>query len=61
MLMRQVVSPAADEITILQSILYNYKSKKDSKDQESIQSSTTPVPGYQIQHVRKNIFQHSTF
>ena len=25
-----------------------YKSKKDSKDQESIQSRTTPVPGYQI-------------
>ena len=25
-----------------------YKSKKDSKDKESIQSSTTPVPGYQI-------------
>ena len=24
------------------------KSKKDSKDQESIQSSTPPVPGYQI-------------
>ena len=24
------------------------KSKKDSKDQESIQSSTTPVPGYQM-------------
>ena len=24
------------------------KSKKDSKHQESIQSSTTPVPGYQI-------------
>ena len=23
------------------------QSKKDSKDQESIQSSTTPVPGYQ--------------
>ena len=26
----------------------NGKSKKDSKDQESIQSSTTPVPGYQM-------------
>ena len=26
---------------------YN-NSKKDSKDQESIQSSTTPFPGYQI-------------
>ena len=25
------------------------KSKKDSKDQESIQSSTTPVPGYQME------------
>ena len=24
------------------------KSKKDSNDQESIQSSTTPVPGYQM-------------
>ena len=24
------------------------KSKKDSKDQESIQSSTTPVQGYQM-------------
>ena len=24
------------------------KRKKDSKDQESIQSSTTPVPGYQM-------------
>ena len=24
------------------------KSKKDSKEQESIQSSTTPVPGYQM-------------
>ena len=24
------------------------QSKKDSKDQESIQSSTTPVPGYQM-------------
>ena len=24
------------------------QSKKDSKDQESIQSSTTPVQGYQI-------------
>ena len=23
-------------------------SEKDSKDQESIQSSTTPVPGYQM-------------
>ena len=26
----------------------DYKSKKDSKDQESLQSSTTPVPGYQM-------------
>ena len=25
-----------------------YQSKKDIKDQESIQSSTTPVPGYQM-------------
>ena len=25
------------------------KSKKDSKDQESIQSSTMPVPGYQME------------
>ena len=25
----------------------SFQSKKDSKDQESIQSSTTPVPGYQ--------------
>ena len=25
------------------------QSKKDSKDQESIQSSTTPVSGYQIE------------
>ena len=27
------------------------QSKKDSKDQESIQSSTTPVPGYQMGHL----------
>ena len=26
----------------------NSKSKKDNKDQEPIQSSTTPVPGYQM-------------
>ena len=25
-----------------------YQSKKDGKDQESIKSSTTPVPGYQM-------------
>ena len=30
------------------SILNLKKSKKDSKNQESIQSSTTPVPGYQM-------------
>ena len=28
--------------------VYGIKSKKDSKDQESIQSSTTPVLGYQM-------------
>ena len=28
--------------------LRNNKSKKDSNDQESIQSSITPVPGYQM-------------
>ena len=27
---------------------YVYKSKKDSKDQESMQSSTTPVPRFQM-------------
>ena len=30
------------------SSFYGNQSKKDSKDQESIQSSTTPVPGYQM-------------
>ena len=29
-------------------VLYLEKKKKVSKDQESIQSSTTPVPGYQM-------------
>ena len=28
--------------------LNDLRSKKDSKDQESIQSSTTPVPGYKM-------------
>ena len=28
--------------------LVKYKSKKDNKDQESIHSSTTPVPRYQM-------------
>ena len=28
--------------------LLSCESKKDSKDQELIQSSTTPVPGYQM-------------
>ena len=27
---------------------FGIESKKDSKDQESIQSSTAPVPGYQM-------------
>ena len=27
------------------------KSKKDGKDQETIQSSTTPDPGYHIRHL----------
>ena len=27
--------------------MYTYESKKEGKDQESIQSSTTPDPGYQ--------------
>ena len=37
------------------------KSKKDSKDQESIQSSTTPVPGYQMGklHITLNITNKS--
>ena len=30
------------------SVWVGYQSKKDSKDQESIQSSTTPVPGYKM-------------
>ena len=30
------------------NIIDAFKSKKDSKDQESIQPSTTPVPGYQM-------------
>ena len=30
------------------SIKMLYKSKKDGKDQESIQSSTTPDPGYHM-------------
>ena len=28
------------------TVLWSYKSKKGGKDQESIQSSTTPDPGY---------------
>ena len=37
-------------LAILQLIVYNcyYKSKKAGKDQETIQSSTTPNPGYHI-------------
>ena len=30
------------------AVLFFILSKKDSKGQESLQSSTTPVPGYQI-------------
>ena len=33
-----------------------YKSKKEGKDQESIQSSTTPDPGYQWES-NKHIMQ----
>ena len=29
-------------------IIYRIKSKKDGKDQETIQSSTTPDPGYHM-------------
>ena len=32
----------------MQRELIGKKSKKDSKDQESIQSSTTPVPGHHM-------------
>ena len=34
------------------------KRKKDSKDQESIQSSTTPVPGYQMGKLQNHNRQH---
>ena len=37
----------ADDCVLYMSI-HSLQSKKDSKDQESIQSSTTPVPGYQM-------------
>ena len=42
-----------DPITGPEHLLYvvlcvQYESKKESKDQESIQSSTTPDPGYQM-------------
>ena len=34
--------------SIFHNIFKSIQSKKDSKDQELIQSSTTPVPGYQM-------------
>ena len=35
------------------TILVRYKSKKDGKDQEMIQSSTTPDPGYHMGKLQK--------
>ena len=37
-----------DTVSRLSLFLDLYKSKKDDKDQKSIQSSTTPVPGYHM-------------
>ena len=36
----------------------HYKSKKEGKDQESIQSSTTPYPGYQWESDNVTIRHH---
>ena len=42
-------SDAAESlIAPMHPIMFAKKSKKDSKDQESIKSSTTPIPGYQL-------------
>ena len=35
-------------LVIFFSIFFSYKSKKDGKDQETIQSSTTNEPGYHM-------------
>ena len=37
---------------------YHAKSKEDGKDQESIQSSTTPDPGYQWENDNVTIRRH---
>ena len=38
--------------------IYKYTSKKEGKDQESIQSSTTPDPGYQWESDNFTIRHH---
>ena len=42
----------------LENWSHGYKSKKEGKDQESIQSSTTPDPGYQWESNKLTIRHH---
>ena len=42
----------------LQPYLLLYKSKKGSKDQESVQSSITPDPGYHMEKWQKSTIKH---
>ena len=42
----------------LQPTTFLYQSKKEGKDQESIQSSTTPDPGYQWESDNVTIRHH---
>ena len=44
--------------TLIRLYTLSYKSKKDGKDQESIQSSTTPDPGYQWESDNVTIRHH---
>ena len=43
---------------VLQPTAFLYESKKEGKDQESIQSSTTPDPGYQWESDNVTIKHH---
>ena len=43
---------------MLQEIVSDFSEKKEGKDQESIQSSTTPDPGYQWESNKLTIRHH---
>ena len=54
--MRFYISSDTYKFTVYSSILmiHNIKSKKGGEDQESIQSSTTPDPGYHMEKWQKH-------